>query len=99
MKSRYTPWKSGGGCSGTLIEEAERDELGRVPLTKQQAAVLKYIRDHIAKVGWAPSLRQIESHWGWSSPNAAATHVAVLERKGWIVRGHGIARAIRIVGE
>jgi repressor LexA len=99
LKSRYTPWKSGGGCSGTLIEEADRDELGRVALTKQQAAVLNYIRSHIAKHGWPPSLREMEAHWGWASPNAAACHVAVLERKGWIVRGHGLARAIRIVGD
>jgi SOS-response transcriptional repressor LexA len=100
MKRRkYKPWKSGGGCGGTKIEDADRDEAGRVALTRQQRKVYAYLRRHIAEHGWAPTTRELVDAFGWATPNAAVCHLAAIARKGWIVRGEGMARAIRIVGE
>lgn len=97
-RRRYKPWKSGGGCAGTKIESAGRDAAGRVTLTNQQRQVFAYLRQHIAEHGWPPTTRELVGRFKWASPNAAVCHLVALHRKGWIVRGSGMARAIRIVG-
>lgn len=97
--NRRPGWKSGGGCMGVRIERADRDSVGRVPLTVRQREVVQAIRDHIAAHGWAPTLRELADRFAWSGPSAAKAHLAYLQRKGWVVVGDRMSRAIRLVGE
>lgn len=65
-------------------------------LTPAQAGVLTFIRQRIAQHGAAPTRKEIADEFGYSSPNAAQTHVLALERKGLLTRTGGNARAIRL---
>lgn len=66
-------------------------------LTKRQRLVLLFIAAFTRKHGWAPSLREIGKALEIASPNGVLFHLTSLERKGFIVRGKGGARQIRIV--
>lgn len=55
-------------------------------LTDRQSAVLVFIRAQIASRCKPPTVREIMTHFGWASPNAAASHLGALERKGFIRR-------------
>lgn len=58
-------------------------------LTERQAAVLSLITDRIKQAGLAPTRQEISAHFGWSSANAAQTHIAELARKGYVLLGSG----------
>lgn len=64
-------------------------------LTKRQREVLDMIAGHIGREGRPPSIPEIAAYFGMKSPNGAAKHLAALEAKGAIIRGHG-ARSIRL---
>lgn len=98
-KAGWTGWKSGRGCSGTTINAAAKANGGRAPLTPRQEQVLVALKSYIARHGWPPSTRELADRFGWSGPAAAHYSLKAIERKGWIVIGHGKARAIRIVRE
>lgn len=66
-------------------------------LTRKQRAILRFIQEHVAANGWAPTLREIALAHGFTSTNAVSDHLNALERKGYIERGDHIARAIRVV--
>jgi repressor LexA len=68
------------------------------PLTKRQGEVLDFMRRHIAKHGYCPSIREIGTHFGMTSPNGVICHLKALEQKGKLKRcrgknGRAIARA------
>jgi repressor LexA len=58
-------------------------------LTLRQEAVMRFLEGFRRKAGVPPSLREIQGHFGFASPNAAAKHLAALERKGAIRRSGG----------
>jgi SOS-response transcriptional repressor LexA len=65
-------------------------------LTPKQFAVFKFIRDQISTSGVPPSRKEIADHFGFSSPNAAESHLRALERKGLISTVPHQARGIRL---
>jgi len=67
--------------------------------TKRQQQVLDYIGDHRARHGLPPTVREIQSHFGFASPNAAVSHLRALERKNLLHRAPGAARALQVMGE
>ena len=67
-------------------------------LTPKQFAVFKFIRDQISTSGVPPSRKEISDHFGFSSPNAAESHLRALERKGLISTIPRQARGIRLEG-
>ena len=68
-------------------------------LTKRQAEILGFIRDHVAEHGVAPTVREIADRFGLRSTNAVADHLRALERKGVIEREERAARGIRLPEE
>ncbi len=68
-------------------------------LTAKQQAVLEHIRHHREQHGMAPTIREIQQHFGHASPFAASRHLAALEKKGFLNRAPRRARALRLVGE
>ncbi len=69
------------------------------PLTEKQKAVYDYIRECIQAAHCPPTVRQIADHFGIRSPKGVTDHLAMLERKGWIVRQPGVSRGIQLVDE
>lgn len=66
-------------------------------LTERQTDVLAFIRDQIASRGKPPTVREIQAHFGFASPNAVASHLGALERKGCIRRVAGESRNIEVL--
>lgn len=65
-------------------------------LTYRQEEVLGYLQLHMRENGTWPSIREIETHFGFKSTNAVMGHLRALERKGYISRVAGQARTFRI---
>jgi len=67
-----------------------------LPLTKKQEAVRKFIDSELKAVRACPTHREIASHFGFSSPNAAARHLKALVKKGFLIAEQGKARALQV---
>ena len=65
-------------------------------LTPRQVEILRLIEAHIEESGFPPTRAEICSAMGFSSPNAAETHLRALERKGVIEMTSGASRGIRL---
>jgi repressor LexA len=65
--------------------------------TASQVAVFNFIYETARNAGFQPSLREIMARFGIVSPNGVACHLQTLERKGWIRRGDGSSRSVRIL--
>jgi len=59
--------------------------------------VLKFIRSFMADKGYSPSVADIVTGCGLSSPNLAQYHLNVLEREGVVRRTPGVFRSIQLV--
>lgn len=66
------------------------------PLTARQIEILRMIETHVEESGFPPTRAEICSAMGFSSPNAAETHLRALERKGVIEMTSGASRGIRL---
>jgi repressor LexA len=67
--------------------------------TARQKQILDYIRRHRTRHGLPPTVREIQNHFGFASPNAAASHLRALEKKKLLQREPGSARALRVMGD
>ncbi|MFO1514171.1 MAG: transcriptional repressor LexA [Verrucomicrobiota bacterium] len=67
-----------------------------IGLTKRQGQVLDFVRAEIADNRVAPTVREIGARFKFSS-RAAADHLAVLKRKGFLQSEPGKARSLRPV--
>lgn len=72
---------------------------GCPPLSEQQRRVLDYIKEHLRKKGFPPSVREIGEAIGLSSSSTVHGHMQRLEEKGYIKRDPAKPRAIEIVGD
>ena len=66
-------------------------------LTARQRRILDFIRTHHTEHGYAPSLRDIGAQVGLSSVSAVRYQIGELERRGWIRRAPGVARALVVL--
>lgn len=65
-------------------------------LTTRQHEILGFIQLHFRQASYWPSIREIQTHFGFKSTNAVIGHLRALERKGYISRVAGHARAFRV---
>ncbi|HEX7349206.1 MAG TPA: transcriptional repressor LexA [Rhodanobacteraceae bacterium] len=65
--------------------------------TPAQLKVMRFLREHLAREGYPPSVREIQRAFGFASPNAATKHLHALAAQG-LVELAGRARGIRLVG-
>jgi repressor LexA len=70
----------------------------RKELTPVQEKVFNFLKDHLQKKGFPPTLREIASHFGLQGPKAPQKTLSILERKGYIHKAPGGSRAIEILG-
>jgi repressor LexA len=61
--------------------------------------VYQFIREKIRGRGYGPTVREIGSNFGISSPNGVVCHLKALERKGMITREPNMSRAIQLSAE
>lgn len=66
-------------------------------LTKKQADILAYIRQHVEDKGYAPSYREIADHFNLSSPATIHQYVKTLTEKGYLNSEDGSARSLEVL--
>ena len=64
---------------------------------EKQNQILEFLKEHIIEKGFAPSIREVCKHFGFSSPRAGQKYMDSLEEQGLIEREKG-SRALRIPG-
>jgi repressor LexA len=67
-----------------------------IGLTTRQQEILGFLQVHHKEHSYWPSIRDIQQHFGFRSTNAVMGHLRALERKGYLSRIQGQARAYRI---
>ncbi len=63
-------------------------------LSARQQEILDFIRERIRFDGLPPTRAEINTHFGFSSPNAAQSHLRALEKKGAVTINPGLARGV-----
>lgn len=66
-------------------------------LTKRQKEILDFIRDFLEDHGYAPTLEEIGSHFGLSSPATVYKHVDQLVQKGYLRKAPHQGRGLQLV--
>lgn len=66
-------------------------------LTERQKQILDFIQHKQTFEKLTPTLREIASHFRFSSPNAALVHVQALRSKGFVKHSPGRARSLQVV--
>lgn len=79
------------------IEAQPRDRHGRVPLAPRQRDVVAAIRRLAREHGYPPTIRELGDDLGYTTPNAVAQHLRLLQRKGWVILEPNKARTLRVV--
>ncbi len=67
-------------------------------ITDRQKQVLDYISDFIDEHAYAPSIRDIQNHFGLKSTKGVKDHIDRLVEKGYLNRAEGTARALEVIG-
>jgi len=67
-------------------------------LSKRQQSILDFIRSEINSKGYPPSVREIGKAVGLSSSSTVHSHLASLEKTGFIRRDPTKPRAIELLG-
>lgn len=66
-------------------------------LTNKQESVLNFLKRSIAQKGYPPTVREIGSALGLSSPATIHAHLNTLEKKGYIKKDNSKNRAIELL--
>ncbi len=67
-------------------------------LTKRQEEILEFIKTHVEKSGFPPTILEIQKEFSFKSPNAVQDHIRAIERKGLIRRSPNKWRGLELVG-
>ena len=89
-------------CHQTALQHPNREEDPwdfSIDLTERQGEVYKFIREKIRGRGYGPTVREIATQFGISSPNGVVCHLKALEKKGLITREPNMSRAIQLAAE
>ena len=66
--------------------------------TKRQQEVLEFIKSHLIKKGFPPTVREIAAHFGFASPLSAQLHITALIKKGLLKKTPFKQRSLEIIG-
>jgi SOS-response transcriptional repressor LexA len=71
---------------------------GLPSLTGRQEEMLRYVAAYAASAGYAPTVQEIMTHFGRTSPNWTFQMLGRIARKGYLARGpRGQARSLRVL--
>jgi repressor LexA len=65
-------------------------------LTGKQLKIFKFIVEWQKNKGYPPTQEEIRNHFGFGSLNAARSHLALIEKKGFLHLNYGKARGIQL---
>lgn len=65
-------------------------------MTDTQKQVLRFVREHIFREGFAPTARETAEAFGWKSPWSAQKHIRSLVRLGHLEQVKGKSRGVRL---
>ncbi len=68
-------------------------------LTDRQSEVLNFIKQHLKRCGYPPTMREIQGHFGLASIHGVNRHLEALEKKGHIRRESNTSRGMILCGE
>ena len=68
-------------------------------LTKRQKQVFDFVSAYVREHGYAPTLEEIGTHFGLSSPATVYKHIQQLVRKGYLRKARHQGRGIELVGQ
>jgi len=68
-------------------------------LTKKQKLVLDFVKQHEKKIGYSPSLEEIQQHFKLASVSTAHFHIKQLQKKGLLTKEEKQGRTISAVKE
>lgn len=78
-------------------QQGEREMANLGTLTAKQREIYEFIRTHIERCGYPPTVRDIGVAFEIDSPNGVMCHLNALVKKGAITRKDKSARAIQLV--
>lgn len=92
------PFPAGEGNLGVFRAKSGRvdETLGKYSLTEKQAKILSFIKSHISRLGFPPTIRQIASYYSISA-KAAHDHLRAIANKGYLRLFPGSARGMELV--
>lgn len=70
---------------------------GTDQLTERQSEVLEFIVQSLSEKGYPPTVAEIAEHFSFASPNAAASHLNALKKKGYIRVEARASRGIEVL--
>jgi len=65
-------------------------------VSERQHHILEFIEEFLGKNGYPPSVREIGAAVGISAPSGVHHHLKILKERGYIQRGEGISRGLRL---
>ncbi|MEM7325930.1 MAG: transcriptional repressor LexA [Actinomycetota bacterium] len=71
--------------------------MGEHQLTKRQHSILAYIEREMRERGYPPSVREIGAEVGLTSPSSVHSHLATLQRHGYLLRDPDRPRALKVL--
>ena len=71
--------------------------MGEHQLTKRQHAILQFIEQQMRGRGYPPSVREIGAEVGLTSPSSVHSHLATLQRHGYLMRDPSKPRALKVM--
>jgi len=71
--------------------------MGEHQLTTRQHAILEYIEQQMRDRGYPPSVREIGAEVGLTSPSSVHSHLATLQRHGYLMRDPSRPRALKVM--
>lgn len=66
-------------------------------LTEKQTLIYNFIAERLKKDGYPPTQTEIRDHFKFGSVNAVRSHLALIEKKGYIGLNSGKARGIQLI--
>ncbi|NBX75229.1 MAG: hypothetical protein EBQ92_01585 [Proteobacteria bacterium] len=67
----------------------DKESRSKIPLTQNQADLLKFIKTYSQENGFPPSYREIQRHFGYKAVGTVQDHVRALIQKGALQKSYG----------
>ncbi|MDH5719132.1 MAG: transcriptional repressor LexA [Spirochaetia bacterium] len=92
------PFNAGDGDLGKHREKSPRvnSQLGKFSLTEKQSKVMGFLAEHIDRVGFPPTVREVAAYFNISA-KAAHDHLRAVAKKGYIRLFAGSARGMELL--
>lgn len=67
-----------------------------IKLTERQKEILDFVKEYSDKIGFPPTIMEVQKHFGFKSPNAVSDHFKALIKKGALLHAPNCARGVKV---